>query len=118
MFVLYLKQKGEGCDYTIGCGSQLIELPEAKTFEEALIIAGDIVTGKFIIDEEGGYFEDGYWDESEISYIRIFDDACGKIDTKRWYDKAKKIESNHNQKIKNDKEYKQYLKLKNKFEGK
>jgi hypothetical protein len=36
MFIAYIKQESEGCDYTIGCGRALWWL-EAKTKEEALM---------------------------------------------------------------------------------
>lgn len=39
-FKLYLKQAGEGCDYTIGCGSKMIDL-EATTKEQAIKEAKD-----------------------------------------------------------------------------
>ncbi len=34
-FKLYLKQKGEGCDYMIGCGERMIDL-KAETKEAAV----------------------------------------------------------------------------------
>ena len=33
-FALWLKQEGEGCDYTIGCGNKLVQL-RSQTVEEA-----------------------------------------------------------------------------------
>lgn len=34
-YAVYLEQDGEGCDYTIGCGSKLVML-DAKTAEDAI----------------------------------------------------------------------------------
>lgn len=34
MYYLYMKQEGEGCDYTIGCGSKLIPLVNYGTENE------------------------------------------------------------------------------------
>lgn len=33
-FIAYVKQRGEGCDYTIGCGLAIYE-PKATTLDEA-----------------------------------------------------------------------------------
>lgn len=47
MFYAHVKQAGEGCDYTIGCGHKVVRL-EAKTLMEA---EREIMAN----DEEGGY---------------------------------------------------------------
>ncbi len=41
-FFLWLKQKGEGCDYTIGCGSKLFEL-KGDTPGRAVVEASQII---------------------------------------------------------------------------
>lgn len=35
-YYAYLKQHGEGCDYTIGCGTKLIQLLRATNITEAV----------------------------------------------------------------------------------
>jgi len=34
-FYLWMKQRGEGCDYTIGCGQKLVHIKGAETLEQA-----------------------------------------------------------------------------------
>lgn len=48
MFYLFMKQEGEGCDYTIGCGRQLAQL-EAETLEDAIAMAVET----YAIDDTG-----------------------------------------------------------------
>ena len=52
MFLAYLVQKQEGCDYTIGCGACLIQL-ESQDYEAAVSELRGIVT-----DLEGGFWGD------------------------------------------------------------
>lgn len=42
-YVAYLKQDGEGCDYTIGCGNKLINLGEHSSIETAQVKLLDIL---------------------------------------------------------------------------
>jgi hypothetical protein len=37
-FYLWMRQSGDGCDYTIGCGQRLVKL-EAETIEQARVAA-------------------------------------------------------------------------------
>ena len=49
MYYLYMKQEGEGCDYTIGCGSKLIHLSKYGTKNEHREIRQ--VLGEYIQEE-------------------------------------------------------------------
>lgn len=40
-FYLYMKQKGEGCDYTIGCAQKLVRL-DAETLQDAIEEVKDV----------------------------------------------------------------------------
>lgn len=62
-YYAYLKQKGEGCDYTIGCGNTLIRI-EANSDKEAISKLSEII-------------EERYSDDPELSNVSLFRD---KID--------------------------------------
>lgn len=58
MYAIILKQKGDGCDYMIGCGMEMFPL-QSRTLEEALKEAKDTVQGK--PNDESSYgFEGGF----------------------------------------------------------
>lgn len=42
-YYAFLKQSGEGCDYTIGCGKNLIEITNVNSMDEAKEKMGEIV---------------------------------------------------------------------------
>jgi len=114
MFIAYLKQKYDGCDYTISCGTRLIKL-EAATKEEALRELKLEVLGAYSIkyDER----DDGYWNESILESVCLFEVTNTKdIPIQQWYNDA--IEEDKIQKLKatQNKEYTEYKRLKTKFE--
>ena len=57
MFIAHVKECGEGCDYTIGCGHRLITL-QATTKEEAIIELKNSIMGEDDDDEYGLYCYD------------------------------------------------------------
>lgn len=61
-YAVVIKQNGEGCDYTIGCGMQTVEL-KSTTREEALREARMIVQGT-----PDGDYEYGFADTMLIDY--------------------------------------------------
>ena len=106
MFIAWVTQKGEGCDYTIGCGNTLWRL-EANNREEAITELKDAVLVDY--DEE--------WQERELGEIILF----GVIDEERfdcdkWYDEADDVINGNIKKLKEQEEYETYLKLREKFE--
>lgn len=100
-YLLYLKQNGEGCDYTIGCGETLIEIKAAYD-NDAIDVA------KYeILDNYTG-------DQKIIKAILIKNSEV--LPVHNWY--KQKEEEDRIQKLKeeNEEEYNQYIKLKEKFE--
>lgn len=62
MFYAYLIQSGEGCDYTIGCGTKLVALPLATSVESA---------EAQIVERYESYFGD--YPEQQLSEVVIFE---------------------------------------------
>lgn len=54
MYIAWLTQNGEGCDYTIGCG-QALHVLDAKTLEEALAEVGEKVRETVCREWSGRY---------------------------------------------------------------
>lgn len=99
----YLKQAGEGCDYTIGCAQTVINI-EANNFQEAYdelkyIISEDYSDDECLID---------YVELYEISNISLIDvqEIYNEIDEKNQLEEQKRIE---------DKERKEFERLKRKY---
>jgi hypothetical protein len=67
MFYAHVKQAGEGCDYTIGCGHKVVRL-EAKTLLEA---EREIMTN----DEEGEGYGSAYYltGDAELESVTILE---------------------------------------------
>jgi hypothetical protein len=59
-YYAYLKQHGEGCDYTIGCGNTIIDF-EANSDDDARIQLGKIIM-------------DDYYGDQELSDVKLFKD--------------------------------------------
>jgi hypothetical protein len=113
MFIAYVIQEAEGCDYSITCGKILWNL-EATTKEDALKELKERIIGKF--DESEGYFDLGYWEEHEIKRITLFEvKESTEIKTRQWYDEANEISKDWHSKIKENKELAEYKRLKDKF---
>lgn len=51
-FYLWMKQQGEGCDYTIGCAEKLVELEGANDVNQARKRASDVLKDYGIDGEE------------------------------------------------------------------
>jgi hypothetical protein len=92
MFIAYVKQSGEGCDYTIDCGKTLWRL-KAVTKEDAIKELKGLVIGSF--DEDYGCYEEGYWDETnmyqdpllgKVTLFEVSDESEMDLDT--WYKTA------------------------------
>ena len=80
-FLAYIKQKGEGCDYTIGCG-QTMWVFEADSWEAAI----EKVRLSVVDDEEG------YWTESkqpDLDSVMLVEAArIEGMPIVQWYDEA------------------------------
>lgn len=98
-FRAYLIQKGEGCDYTIGCGKTMIIL-KASNMQEAKEQL------KYIIEES-------YVGESELEYCVVFEIInTEQVDLKSIYEDLKQKDL----KSIEDLERAEYERLKNKFD--
>ena len=86
-YLAYLKQKGEGCDYTIGCAQTMITI-KANSFDDAIIEL------KRVIDEE-------YHDDLELNDALLFECPPYRIDLEDIYD-------NRNSRLKSEKEQKEH----------
>lgn len=75
MFIAYVKQKGEGCDYTIACGETLWRL-KAKTYEDAIKELKDKVVGEMEIPDHGDKL-------ANITLFEISSETQIPVDT--WY---------------------------------
>lgn len=69
-FAVVMKQHGEGCDYSIGCGMKLVEL-KAVTLEEARIEARVVVQGIPSGDSSYGYEESMLVDYDHEYHCRL-----------------------------------------------
>ena len=102
-FVAYIKQQGEGCDYTIACGYKLINL-KAASYVAALQELTNII--------KENYSEDDY----RLSSVTLIEVANKwKIDVDKIYlNMESEIESNEIEN-KNIRDYAEYQRLKRQF---
>jgi len=52
----YLKQRGDGCDYTIGCAQTVVDI-DAKNIDEASLKLLQIIKESYSGDRELEYYE-------------------------------------------------------------
>ena len=89
MFVAYVNQTDNGCDYTIACGKVLWML-EAATREEALAELRGKVLGTFYPDE--GYWEEGWHGDSKLASVILFDvSRLETVPLSLWYAQAEQM---------------------------
>lgn len=101
-FVVFIKQKGEGCDYTIGCARNLLTI-KANDIEEAEGKLSDII-------------KEEYRGETELSSCVIYEVANeSKVDLKQIYSDIKKEKELSKQKRQEEKERQEYERLVKKF---
>ena len=102
-YIAYLKQDGEGCDYTIGCGRTVIDI-EAANMEEA--------TNKLVekIKEEYSY-EEGRL-KSAVLYEVL---QLHMLDTKELYKRIDNSQYERESAEKEEKERQEFERLKAKF---
>lgn len=102
-FKAYLKQEGEGCDYTIGCGRTVVDI-EAESMDEAKEVLKEIIADEYNCDEVMLHSVE----LMEISSIIDFD-------IKAFYSLLKKQEDEANGIIAEENERLEYERLKTKF---
>lgn len=104
MFVAHIKELGEGCDYTIGCGQILIRL-KSKTTDEAINELKKKVVG-----------EDAYWGGQEFESIILLDVVKEvQIPINKWYSEEQENAVLSENKAKELAEKKEFERLKAKF---
>jgi hypothetical protein len=104
-YKVYLKQLGEGCDYTIGCG-KTIETIEAENIKDAIIRLKEIIADNY------------NHDESRLEKVEIYETSTiENFDIKSFYDDLNKMEELANISKKQEFERLEYERLKAKFGG-
>jgi hypothetical protein len=102
IYKAYLKQCGEGCDYTIGCAQRVIEI-EAQSIDEA----------KQKLYQE---IEENYTGELELELCELYEiNEVVVCDLKEWYKRIDDAEYAIEQQRKEDLERKEFERLKAKF---
>lgn len=99
-YYAYLKQKGEGCDYTIGC-AQTIRTFEANDDDDAKLKLSDII------------LED-YTGETELSKVLLFKDPIS-FDIKEVYDEYRKKKTESESKRQHIKDMEEFERLRKKL---
>ena len=115
MFIAYLKQAGEGSDYTIGFGLRLLVI-NAGSYNDAIKKLKEEILGKW--DEEDRRFYDAYYGgEIELSAVTLFEvSKKHTIPINEWYEESKEIQKKVKEQSVEDKEKKELERLKNKYE--
>lgn len=102
IYKAYLRQSGEGCDYTIGCAQTVIEI-EAQSIDEA----------KQKLYQK---IEEIYTGEWELELCELYEiNEVVICDLKEWYKRIDDAEYAIEQQRKEDLERKEYERLKAKF---
>jgi len=101
MYYAYLKQKGEGCDYTIGCAQVMVTV-KANSFDEA--------TEKLEL-----IIKTHYYDDTELEDAMIFEEQPRIIDLDTIYNQRSKDESNRRQQAQEEKDRAELARLMNKY---
>ncbi len=79
-YKVYLKQAGEGCDYTIGCGQKLITI-EAENIEKATDKLAKIIQ------------EDYSCDETKLEKVEMYEvGVFGVLDIANFYKQLEEME--------------------------
>jgi len=116
MFIAYLTQAGEGCDYTIDCGKKMIRLNADNRKDAIEELRLRIVGG---VDAEGNDFDDdgyGYNDERMLEEAEIFEVKEEiKVPLEKWYADAEKVEIAEKLDEEEKKERAEFERLKKKF---
>lgn len=99
-YYAYLKQKGEGCDYTIGCAQTLIQI-EANSDEEA----------REKLAEE---ISENYHGETELSKVLLFKDPIS-FNLKEVYDARNSKKEESKNKMQHLKDIEDFERLKKKL---
>jgi len=109
MFIAYVKQAGEGCDYTIACGETIWKL-FAETREDAIVELRHKVLGDFVPDYG---WEDSYDDLSHVTLFEVL--HTEEMPLEQWYGYMKEVEEENKRKQEELKEFQEYKRLQEKY---
>ncbi len=109
MFIAWLKQKGEGCDYTIGCGFELVEL-QSQSLDAARLELENIILGE---DGNGSYTQESGRELSEAHLYEVNSKHIMPLDI--WYQEHNKKQQQAALKYMEEQEHKEFERLQKKF---
>ena len=117
-YIAYIKQDGEGCDYTIACGYKLIEL-RGGTIEEAREDLMKRMSPHGWDDEDDEDYDTSYSGEQALESATIYEVTSEEeFDTDEFYKSFKEREKLSKQDAADRKEREEYQRLHNKFGAK
>ena len=120
MYAVILKQKGDGCDYMIGCGMVMFPL-QARTLEEALKEAKIVIQGTPNDESKYGFDDDFLVDEEsnepKLAFAKLVKIECD-LPINDWYHELVDKSYALDRKAQLENERAQYERLKAKFEAK
>lgn len=99
-YYAHLVQKGEGCDYTIGCANTLIEI-DAISDEEAIKKLSEEIKESFTYDRE-------------LSSVKLFKEEI-PFDLESVYSEFNSYKDSENKRLRHLKDREEYERLKSKF---
>ncbi len=114
MFIAYVTQASDGCDYSIACGETIWTL-KAKTREEAIKELKREIIGDW--DEEDLEWEDGSWDGDKLEWVMLFE-VVGRgerIEVEEWYSAARDFREECRADAVDEKERAEFERLKTKY---
>jgi len=105
VYKAYIKQAGEGCDYTIGCAQTVLHL-NANTMSDA-------------IKEVEELMDENYFDDQSLEKCEIYEiNEVRELDTSDFYSKRSERLATKKAEADRIKRFNEYQKLKDEFEGK
>lgn len=110
-YFLYIKQKNQGCDYTVSCGEALIPL-DSLTIDEAVKEVPEI------LEENGFGFSDTGYEGRVAEKAFILQPTMVNFDLKAWRDSQAIEMQSLAASNKSNQELIEYERLKKKFETK
>ncbi len=99
-YYAYLKQKGEGCDYTIGCGNTLVTV-DADNDEDARTKLGELI-------------EEEYTGERELESVQLFKDKIS-FNLDKVYDSHRSKKDSEAKRLQHLKDMEEFERLKRKL---
>ena len=102
-YKVYLKQAGEGCDYTIGCGQIVITI-EAESMKDATIQLKEIIADEYNDDE------------TKLEKVKLYEiSKVGKFDIGHFYEELERMEELANNSLKEEEDKREHERLMAKF---